>query len=386
MKLFKKKTNFLILIFFLFSFVFGIILTRFFNFDFLDRVLSLKKSEIIVDREREVLTEQSVTISVVKEFGPAVVTIAIEKTSQVVDPLFYQFGPFGLDVPGYEGREETIERDIGSGFVISEDGLVVTNKHVVSDTNAKYKIITTNDESFEVVKIYRDPTNDLAILKVEASGLKKVELGSSEDLQVGQFVIAIGTALGEFRNTVTTGVISGLGRGITAGSSFEGRTEQLDNVIQTDAAINPGNSGGPLLDSFGRVIGVNVAVAASGENIGFAIPIDLVKEVIDNFNNTGQFDRPYLGVKYRMISLDLALLNEVPQGAYIAEVVENSPAEKAGLKVGDIIVKFDNQKLEEETDLAKLISKKKIGDEIKLQIWRKGEEFEIKTIMGQASQ
>ncbi|TSC53199.1 MAG: protease, partial [Microgenomates group bacterium LiPW_16] len=185
--------------------------------------------------------------------------------------------PFSIfkQVPPSAGGEK-VEQDIGTGFIILADGMIVTNKHVVADTSAKYRVITKDDKTYEVVKIYRDPVNDLAILKIEATGLKPVEMGDSSKLKVGQFVIAIGTALGEFRNTVTTGVISGLGRGITAGSPFEGYVERLDNVIQTDAAINPGNSGGPLLNSAGQVIGVNIAVAASGQNIGFAIPINVI--------------------------------------------------------------------------------------------------------------
>ncbi|MFH1289157.1 MAG: trypsin-like peptidase domain-containing protein [Patescibacteria group bacterium] len=380
----KKKTIFLSFLL-LATLVFGVVFGRSLDIELLDRFFP--REETLVDIKREVLTEQSVTIDVVKKSGPAVVTIGIEKSRQVVDIFSFQFGPNEFSLPGYEGREETIEQDIGSGFVISEDGMILTNKHVVSDAEAKYKIITTEDEVYDVVKIYRDPTNDLAILKVDAKGLKTVELGLSSELQVGQFVVAIGTALGEFRNTVTTGVISGLGRGITAGGSFSGSAEKLDNVIQTDAAINPGNSGGPLLNSSGRVIGVNVAVAAQGQNIGFAIPIDVAREVIDNFNETGQFDRPFLGIKYRMISLDLALLNEVPQGAYIAEVIDGSPAQKGGIKVGDIIVEFDGVKLKtEEEDLAKLISSKKIGDEIKIRVWREGQELEFSIKMGQANQ
>jgi len=265
--------------------------------------------------------------------------------------------------------------------------MIVTNKHVVADTQAKYRVITKDDKTYQVEKIYRDPVNDLAILKINASGLKPVEMGDSSKLKVGQFVIAIGTALGEFRNTVTTGVISGLGRGITAGSPFEGYVERLDNVIQTDAAINPGNSGGPLLNSAGQVIGVNVAVAQSGQNIGFAIPINVIKESLENFNKTGKFLRPYLGIRYKMISRDLALLNEVPEGAYVQEVVEDSPAQKAGVKDGDIITKIDNEKvLEKDGGLAKIIAGKKVGDKVELTIWREGKETKISVTLGEFSE
>jgi S1-C subfamily serine protease len=242
---------------------------------------------------------------------------------------------------------------------------------VVSDTGSKYKVIIGKDQVVEVKNIYRDPTSDLAILKVDKTGLTTVTMGDSDKLKVGQTVIAIGTALGEFRSTVTKGVISGLGRGITAGSPYTG-SERLDNVIQTDAAINPGNSGGPLFNSNGEAIGVNVAVSQEGQSIGFALPINMVKDSIKNFKTTGEFERPYLGVGYQLISKQSALLNDVPAGAYVKEVVSGSPADTAGVKVGDIIVEIDGKKLADEknTSLATLINQKKVGDTISLKVWR----------------
>jgi serine protease Do len=218
----------------------------------------------------------------------------------------------------------------------------------------------------------------LAILKVDVNNLTPVVLGDSDKLKVGQTVIAIGTALGEFRSTVTKGVISGLGRGITAGSPIEG-SEKLDNVIQTDAAINPGNSGGPLFNSSGEVIGVNVAVSQSAQSIGFALPINLVKSSIDNFKTTGEFDRPYFGVSYQMISKQSALLNEVPVGAYVRDVLVGSPAEKAGVKVGDIITEIDGKKLSDDkaTPLANYINTKKIGDTITVKVYRDNKTFDL---------
>lgn len=327
---------------------------------------------------KTVVKEESVVIDVVEKVGPSVVTIGIEK-KESVSPLSVEFDLFGFSLPQTDQESQKTEENIGTGFILTQDGLIVTNKHVVSDIEATYKIIDKDDKTYEVKKIYRDPVNDLAILQIEATGLKPVELGDSDELKVGQFVIAIGTALGEFKETVTTGVISGLGRGITAGSPLEGYVERLDNVIQTDAAINPGNSGGPLLNSSGQVVGTSVAVAANGQNIGFAIPINVIKEAIDNFNQTGKFERPFLGVQYRMISRDVALMNDVPQGAYIVSVVEDSAADKAGLKAGDIVIKFNGETVKEE--LSKFISNKKIGDIIKLQIWRDGKESEVEAIL-----
>lgn len=322
-------------------------------------------------RSVEVIPEESVIIDVVKEVGPSVVTVAA-RTSQ--ENLF-ENDPFGFFGPRDEESDEP--QDIGSGFVVSEDGLIVTNKHVVSNPGVTYSIITNDERTLTIERIYRDPNNDIALVKVNTGGqrLRPVVMGDSSKIQVGQLAIAIGTALGEFRNTVTTGVISGIGRGITAGSYFQGFTEQLDDVIQTDAAINPGNSGGPLLNSSGQVIGVNTAVSSSAQNIGFALPINTIKDAIANFNETGGFNRPYLGVAYRMVPPDVAESNDVPQGAYVQDIVEGSPAQKAGVKVGDIITAFDGREIGDESNaLANLISRKKVGDTVTLRVWRENAE------------
>lgn len=330
-----------------------------------------------------IVTEESMVIEVVEKVSPSVVTIGVSKIRSIGE--IFEFDPFDpFSIFKLPKRQERVEQNIGTGFVVSKEGLIVTNKHVVADRNASYKILTKDDRTYKVIKIYRDPVNDLAILRVNAPDLKPVELGDSSRLKVGQFVVAIGTALGEFKNTVTTGVISGLGRGITAGSPFAGYVERLDNVIQTDAAINPGNSGGPLLNSSAQVIGVNVAVAAQGENIGFAIPINVVKEALANFEKTGKFSRPFLGVRYRMISRDLAILHEVPQGAYVIEVVPDSAAEKGGVKKGDIIVKVNGKRVwEKEGGLAKIIREKKVGEKLFLEIWREGETLHLEATLGE---
>ena len=313
----------------------------------------------LTSKTREVIDEESLVTKVVEKANPSVVTVSVSKN---------------IDFLGI--AEQKIEQDIGTGFVISADGLIVTNKHVVADTSAIYKIILGKDEVIEVKEIYRDPSNDLAILRVDKKGLTPVNMGDSDKLKVGQSVIAIGTALGEFRSTVTKGVISGLGRGITAGNVYEG-SEKLDNVIQTDAAINPGNSGGPLFNSSGEVIGVNVAVSQSAQGIGFALPINLVKESINNFKTTGEFDRPFLGVGYRLINKQAALLNKVPMGGYVQSIVSSSPAEKSGIKQGDIIIEIDGNKLNETFVLANYINKKKIGDTVNIKIFRENTEIKI---------
>lgn len=368
----------------------GAVFERTVGLGILDRFLPSSISQPRSAIDRKIVTEESVVIDVVEKFAPSVVTVGIKKTEQVIDPFEGFFDPFGLfNFPrnGLTPKEQKIEQDIGSGFVVSEEGLIVTNKHVVADTSAAYRIFTRENKLYEVEKIYRDPANDLAILKVNApkGELKPVELGDSSELKVGQFVVAIGTALGEFRNTVTTGVISGLGRGIVAGSPFEG-AENLENVIQTDAAINPGNSGGPLINSAGQVIGVSVAVASGAQNIGFALPINIVKESLDNFNRTGQFSRPYLGVRYRMIDQKEAVAKGWIEGAGIVEVVNGSPAEADGLRAGDIIIKVDNERVEEANDLAKIISQKKVGEEIRVTVWRDGQEKSFKIVLRQQTE
>ena len=333
----------------------------------------------------KVLTEESVTIDIVKKTGSSVVTVAGANAAQEESP--FNFGPFFGLPEGEEdpsGPEEP--QDIGSGFIIGSEGLVVTNKHVVSDPDVEYRIITPNEKEYTVQRIYRDPLNDLALLQIDLNqnpgeNLVPLELGDSSKLQAGQYVAAIGTSLGEFRNSVTTGVISGLGRGITAGSPYEGAVERLDNVIQTDAAINPGNSGGPLFNSAGQVIGINTAVSASGQNIGFAIPINVIKDSLSNFNQTGRFERPYLGVSYRIVTSDLAQLNDVPEGAFVQEVIQGSSADEAGIQQGDVITAIDGQKVTEDTPLSGLISKKKIGDPVQITITRENENIEVEAIL-----
>lgn len=356
-----------------------------------DRIFVVKPLDLISPRaetglrvggvDKRVVNEESVVIDVAEEVSPSVVTVAITTPRRRV----LEFSPFGGLRSRIEGGEP---QDIGTGFVVSEDGLIITNKHVVSDASASYKVVTKDGKEYEVKQVSRDPANDIAIVKIDASGLKPVTLGTSNDLKVGQFVVAIGTALGEFRHTVTTGVISGLGRGIIAGSAFEGYAERLDDVIQTDAAINPGNSGGPLLNSSGEVIGVNVAVAQGAQNIGFALPIDVVKRALDEYKTSGKFvSKPFLGVSYQMIDQDTAILNKVPQGAYVEDVIKGSSAASAGIVVGDIITKFDGVDVREDTgDLTEIISKKKVGDTVTIEIWRGGETITVTANLSEFSQ
>ena len=344
-----------------------------------------------------VVTEESVTINIVKKFGPSVVTVTGTGSSQSQQSSPFDFGfppnfginPGGPNVPQQPNQNQP--QAIGSGFIVTSDGMIVTNKHVVSDTSMTYHVTTSDGKKYSVKNIYRDPLNDVALLKIDpgqnpGKKLVPLTLGNSTNLQAGQYVIAIGTALGELRNTVTTGVISGLGRGITAGSPYEGSVEQLNNVIQTDAAINPGNSGGPLFNSSGQVIGVNTAVSQNGQNIGFAIPINVIKDALQNYQQNGQIKRPFLGVSYSLLSQSLAVMNNLPQGAYVQGVQSGSPADKAGIQSGDVIVKIDGQQINTNTTLADVIAKKKVGQTIKVTISRNNQTQDLSVTLVAAPQ
>ncbi|MBI2086079.1 trypsin-like peptidase domain-containing protein [Candidatus Daviesbacteria bacterium] len=312
---------------------------------------------------RKIVSEENAVIDVAEKISPSVV--AIGATQRVFNP----FDPFSVP--------KSQNTTIGTGFVVSDKGIIVTNKHVVSDTDVKYSVVTRDGKKYEIRKIYRDPVLDLAVVQVDGSDMKALELGDSSKLKIGQTVIAIGNALGRFTNTVTTGVVSGVGRRVVAGDPFSGSAEALDDLIQTDAAINPGNSGGPLLNSAGQVIGVNVATTEGAQNIGFAVPINSVKKITDEFIKTGSVSRPVLGIRYRFISRDVAIMNEVPQGAYIQEVVPDSSADLAGIKEGDIITKIDGQAVDAEAKISQTITGKKIGDKLNLTIWNDGKERSV---------
>lgn len=329
-------------------------------------------------------SEEERLVNIIDEALPSVVTVGINFTTRERGTIeFDPYNPFGFrQTPG---STRQIDQNIGSGFIVSDAGLIITNKHVVSEQNATYKVRLNNDETVPVDKIYRDPLNDLAILKIDTSTkLKALPLGDSDNLKLGQTTIAVGTPLGEFTNSVTKGIISGLGRGITAGSPFEGFVEQLDNVIQTDTAISPGNSGGPLLNSSGQVIGVNTAVSSEGQNIGFAIPVNLIKTLLQEFEKRGgSFERPYIGVQYQMLDRRTAIANGLVEGAYVLRVVSDSPAEKAGIREEDVITKLDGVKVSTSDDqsITKMLLDKKVGQTVVLTIWREGKELSLRVVL-----
>ncbi|MEK7471062.1 MAG: trypsin-like peptidase domain-containing protein [Patescibacteria group bacterium] len=357
-------------------------------------------TEKIIEKQL-IFSQDSFVIDAVKKTNPAVVSIIISqqvpKYETYIDPN-QQTNPFGDLFPGFNfnipqyRQNGTEKKDIGggSGFFVSSDGLIVTNKHVVDQKNVEYTVFTNDGKKHNAKVIARDPVLDIALIKIEGTNFPYLLLGNSDSLQVGQSVIAIGNALTEYRNTVSVGVVSGLSRSITAGDNF-GNTEVLDHVIQTDAAINPGNSGGPLLNLSGEVIGVNVAIAQGSQNIGFALPINSVKGVIESVKSTGKIVRPYLGVRYVVIdavmkdknnlTVDYGVL--VKMGATTSDlaVIPGSPADKAGIVENDIILEIDGIKLDDKTSLSSIIRGKTVGQVINLKILHKGVEKNVQATL-----
>ena len=355
----------------------------------LEKYIKIPRSSVDLPRDNsDLFNSESTIIEVIEKSIPSVVTIGITKVETTKDRI--QINPFNPVNPfeTIQGTQTEVQQNIGSGFIVSSDGLIITNRHVVGDTEASYTVFTNDKKEHKVASIFRDPLNDLAILKINAKNLNPLELGDSSKLKLGQIAITIGTPLGEFANTVTSGIISGLGRGITAGSPYEAHVEKLDNVIQTDAAISPGNSGGPLLNSSGLVIGVNTALAAEGQNIGFAIPSNVVSELIGDFQKRGgTFERPILGVRYSIIDQETAKAENLVQGAYVASVIEGSSADEAGIQEEDIIISIDGEKISDKNQgsLAKIILDKKIGERVTIVLYRDGKTITVQAILKTAS-
>lgn len=341
-------------------------------------------------------SEQSRIVDIVQAANPAVVSIVVTREVPVFEQRFRQFGPFNFRIPELR-QEGTQEQEVGggSGFFVSSDGLIITNRHVVSEQDASYTAVTSEGEQYEVDVVARGPMLDIAVLEVvdrEGETFSYLEFGNSDYLQLGQTVIAIGNALAEFRNTVSVGVVSGLSRSIVAGSRL-GQFERLEGVIQTDAAINPGNSGGPLLDLNGRVVGVNVAVAQGSENIGFSIPSSEVRRVVDSVEEHGEIVRPYLGVRYVPITEEVQAQNDLPvdygalvvsgEGSTDPAVLPGSPASDAGIEAGDIILSVDGVILEDQS-LARVIRTRSVGETITVTVLRDGAQLELDVTLEEA--
>ena len=379
--------------------------------------IELPETEKIIEKEtiREYLpqaSQEEATIRVVKEVSPAVVSIIITKDVPVFEQYyinpFEEFGQpfFQFEVPQYR-QKGTQKQEVGggTGFIISKDGMILTNSHVVSDEEADYTVFTLDGKKYPAKVLAKDTFRDLALIEIEPEkivdgkgefNLKSfpvAELGDSDNLQIGQTVITIGNALGEFKNTVSAGVISGLGRRVTA--SGGGVVETLEDVIQTDAAINQGNSGGPLLNLKGEVIGVNFAMVQQAENIGFAISINKAKKDIEQVKKFGKISFPFLGVRYVLINEEIQKENNLPvdYGAWVQKgeggepaIFPGSAAEKVGLEEGDIILEFNGEKITTENTLAKIIMEHDPGDKITLKILRQGKEKIFEVVLGERSE
>jgi S1-C subfamily serine protease len=347
---------------------------------------------------------ESRIIQVVEKSEKAVVNIVATKDLPVIERYYinpfedFPYIPFGFEfqIPQYR-QKGTKKQEVssGTGFIVSPDGYVVTNKHVVEDEKAEYTILSNDGKKYSAEVVAKDPTEDFAVLRIKSNGLKfdYLPLGSSKDLKLGQTVIAIGNALGEFKNTVSVGVVSGLNRSLSVTDPYTGETVVLNNVIQTDAAINRGNSGGPLLNLKGEVVGINTAMVSGAQNIGFAIPIDQVKPSLEQAIKSGKIIIPFLGIWYRMVtpelkeeknlSVDYGALISRPKDSSEEAVIKGSPAEKAGLKEGDIILEVNGQKITQNNPLASIIRQYKVGDKIKLKVLREGKTLEIEVILGE---
>jgi len=348
----------------LFGFLGGIASSGFFYLRINDCLKGISvdpELEIIKDDVVQESQERSI-INLVKRSSPAVVSIAV--------------GEFGG----------------GTGFIVSEDGLILTNKHVVLDEDVEYTVTTNDGKKYSAEVLAKDPFQDLAIIKIERDGEKFpiLILGDSDELEIGQTVIAIGNALAEFRNTVSSGLVSGLSRRITAsGGTF---VETLNDVIQTDTAINKGNSGGPLLNLRGEVIGINTAIASNAQSIGFSIPINYAKRDIEQIRTIGKIVYPFIGIRYTPINetvkedeglgvnYGVLIING---GAGKPAISPDSPAEKAGLQERDIILSLNGKKITMDNSLVKILMAHIAGDEISMMVLRNGEELEISLILSE---
>lgn len=340
--------------------------------------------------QREVVSSESQLISqIAKDVGPSVVSVNVTGQSAPASTIFGDFGG---------GQSDNSTKSAGTGFIVSSDGIIVTNRHVVPAGTTSVSVVLSDGTQLDNVKVLGRTADsdslDIAFLKVvdtKGHKLSPVKLGDSSKMQVGDKVVAIGNALGQFQNTVTSGIISGFGRDVQAGdASGAGATENLQDLFQTDAAINQGNSGGPLVNVDGQVIAINTAVASNAQSVGFAIPIDNVSSLIKSVLKTGKLERPFLGVRFISITPDYATAKSLPvkQGAYIAPssdaIISGSPADKAGLRGGDIITKVDNTNIDANNGLATVLGRAQVGQKVSLTILRDGKQQTIVATLGNA--
>ena len=327
-----------------------------------------------VDGNQVVTEDEADLANLVKKVGPTVVSIVITQTTG-------------------SGRFQTTSEGAGTGIIVSADGYILTNRHVVQDARTLEVLNSEGERYSDVTLVGSDPLNDIAILKIKnAKDLPVAELGDSGTVRVGQRVIAIGNSLGQYQNTVTSGIISGLGRPVTAATDELGmNVESLTDLLQTDAAINPGNSGGPLINMAGQVIGINTAIVSDAQSVGFAIPINAARGIIRGVLADGTIQKAYLGVQFVAITPDIrAELNlSERNGALVksgtsgqSAVISGGPADKAGIREGDIITKVDDRVIGEQGGLGSLIAEFLPGEKVTLTIIRDGKTQEVSVTLG----
>ncbi len=332
---------------------------------------------------------------IIKKLMPTVVSIVISKSLEEIEkdlpaemlPLM-PFGASGLQIPEEKiDARGMVQIGGGSGFIVDPTGIILTNKHVISDKDAEYIVVTDDGKRHLAEIIARDPIDDVAILKIKAEDLPVVKLGSSSNLELGDDVLAIGNALGLFKNTVSRGIISGLSRSIAAKPDSEEPVQELRGLIQTDAAINPGNSGGPLVNLDGEVIGINAAIVFGAQNVGFAIPINAAKRDLADVKKYGRVRRPLLGLRYINIDENLQEKLNLPvnYGALVTgkaphheAVIANTPASVAGLKEKDIILECNGNKLTMDRTIQDFLEELFVGDVLKLKVLRVNKMMDIK--------
>lgn len=317
-----------------------------------------------------------------EQAAPAVVSVVAMKDLSEYYNQFFFFN--GIPVPESDGELQQVSS--GSAFIISDGGLAVTNRHVVSDDEAEYAAFLSDGTQLEVEVLGLDTLNDIALLQLSGKrDLPFIKFSDSDEIEVGDRVLAIGNALGEYANTTTAGIISATGRQIVASSG--GNASNLVDLIQTDAAINPGNSGGPLVNMEGEVVGMNTAIDSSAEGIGFAIASNDIKNVVESYEEHGRIVRPYLGVRYILINEGFKAQNNltIDHGAYVlgdAEsglvgVIKDSPADKAGIREGDVILSVEGEEINENFDLSNAIAGYSVGDKVRMEIFRDDKTIDV---------
>lgn len=354
-----------------------------------------------VQSQQIVVAEEQAVINAVKKSKPAVVSIVASKIVNVPSARIFQVPNeflndpfFQLQIPREQTPPRQEERQVGTGtgFIVDPSGMIVTNNHVAGDKTATYKVYLNDGRSLPATFVAADTINDIAVLKVNATNLPTLPLGNSDAIEVGQTVVAIGNSLGRYQNTVTRGVISGTGRNVVAGDN-RGGSEELTNILQTDAAINPGNSGGPLINTKGEVVGMNTAVDLQGQSIGFAIPVNIIKQVVTSIRTTGKIIRPWLGVRFVMITPEIKAQLQLSQseGALLVKgtnnepaVIETSPAFRGGLREGDVIQTINGEKLQTSKTLPSIIARHNVGDTLKLKTFRNGKTMNLEVKLGEA--